>query len=95
MKMDPGPLASWLAIMHKNSYLAQKRARSSFCTSQEKSGSLLPEDRAVRWILDCFRSRGIDPGKVESSYGAEGEGHAIHLTDPERNVIELKGPSKM
>jgi catechol 2,3-dioxygenase-like lactoylglutathione lyase family enzyme len=43
-------------------------------------------------ILEYFRSRGIEPGKVESRYGADGEGPSIYLTDPEGNVIELKGP---
>lgn len=35
---------------------------------------------------------GIDAGPVESRYGAEGEGPSIYLTDPEGNVVELKGP---
>jgi glyoxylase I family protein len=43
-------------------------------------------------ILEYFRSRGIEPGKIETRYGAEGDGPSIYLTDPEGNVIELKGP---
>ena len=43
-------------------------------------------------ILEYLRSKGIEPGKIESRYGAEGEGPSIYLTDPEGNVIELKGP---
>ncbi|MEZ0309567.1 MAG: VOC family protein [Ramlibacter sp.] len=35
---------------------------------------------------------GVNPGDVVSRYGAEGEGPSIYLTDPEGNVIELKGP---
>jgi catechol 2,3-dioxygenase-like lactoylglutathione lyase family enzyme len=35
---------------------------------------------------------GIEPGKVESRDGAEGEGPSIYVTDPEGNVVELKGP---
>lgn len=31
-------------------------------------------------------------GKVESRYGAEGEGPSIYINDPEGNTIELKGP---
>jgi glyoxylase I family protein len=36
--------------------------------------------------------RGADPGAIGSRYGAEGEGPSIYLTDPEGNVVELKGP---
>ena len=43
-------------------------------------------------ILSYLRGCGIDAGKVESRYGAEGEGPSIYLTDPEGNVVELKGP---
>ncbi|WP_457419052.1 VOC family protein [Roseateles sp. P5_E7] len=35
---------------------------------------------------------GIAAGKTESRYGAEGEGPSIYLSDPEGNVVELKGP---
>ena len=35
---------------------------------------------------------GIEVGPVEMRYGAEGEGPSIYLTDPEGNVVELKGP---
>ena len=37
-------------------------------------------------------SHGVDAGKTESRYGAEGEGPSIYLSDPESNVVELKGP---
>jgi catechol 2,3-dioxygenase-like lactoylglutathione lyase family enzyme len=43
-------------------------------------------------ILEYFRSRGVEPGKIETRYGAEGDGPSIYLTDPEGNVVELKGP---
>ena len=39
-----------------------------------------------------LKSKGVDPGVVESRYGAEGYGPSIYLTDPEGNVVELKGP---
>ena len=35
---------------------------------------------------------GIEVGPVASRYGAQGEGPSIYLTDPEGNVVELKGP---
>ena len=43
-------------------------------------------------ILEYLRSKGIKPGKVESRYGADGDGPSIYVTDPEGNVVELKGP---
>jgi catechol 2,3-dioxygenase-like lactoylglutathione lyase family enzyme len=42
-------------------------------------------------ILEYLRSSGIEAGNVESRYGAEGEGPSVYLTDPEGNVVELKG----
>ncbi|HET9823225.1 MAG TPA: VOC family protein [Burkholderiaceae bacterium] len=35
---------------------------------------------------------GVAAGATEARYGAEGEGPSIYLTDPEGNVVELKGP---
>lgn len=37
-------------------------------------------------------AHGVEAGAVESRYGAEGEGPSIYVTDPEGNVVELKGP---
>lgn len=39
-----------------------------------------------------LEAQGIAVGPVASRYGAEGEGPSIYLTDPEGNVVELKGP---
>jgi catechol 2,3-dioxygenase-like lactoylglutathione lyase family enzyme len=38
-----------------------------------------------------LQQHGVTVGDVGSRYGAEGEGPSIYLTDPESNVIELKG----
>ena len=35
----------------------------------------------------------IAAGPIASRYGAEGEGPSIYLSDPQGNVVELKGPS--
>ena len=43
-------------------------------------------------ILEYLRNKGIKPGKVESRYGADGDGPSIYVSDPEGNVVELKGP---
>ena len=48
-----------------------------------------PFDEAeIRAHLETF---GIEMGSVEMRYGAEGEGPSVYLTDPEGNVVELKG----
>ena len=33
----------------------------------------------------------IDPGDVATRYGAEGNGPSMYITDPDGNVVELKG----
>lgn len=43
-------------------------------------------------IRSHLAAYGIEAGKVESRYGAEGEGPSVYLCDPEGNVVELKGP---
>jgi glyoxylase I family protein len=39
-----------------------------------------------------LESHGIEVGAVALRYGAEGEGQSMYITDPEGNVVELKGP---
>lgn len=39
-----------------------------------------------------LEARGIAVGPLASRYGAQGEGPSIYLTDPQGNVVELKGP---
>jgi glyoxylase I family protein len=49
-----------------------------------------PFDEArIRSVLEAH---GVVVGPMESRYGAEGEGPSIYVTDPEGNVVELKGP---
>lgn len=57
-----------------------------FCISVE------PFDGEV--IIGYLQGKGIACGKVESRYGAEGQGPSIYVTDPEGNVVELKGPPR-
>ena len=43
-------------------------------------------------IAEHLRAHGVAPGDVVSRYGAEGEGPSMYISDPEGNVVELKGP---
>jgi glyoxylase I family protein len=47
------------------------------------------DEAAIRRHLDAA---GIAAGEAVPRYGAEGEGPSIYVTDPEGNVVELKGP---
>ena len=47
------------------------------------------DEAAIRAHLAAL---GVEGGPIESRYGAEGEGPSIYLSDPEGNVVELKGP---
>jgi len=47
------------------------------------------DEAGIRCTLE---SQGIAVGSTQSRYGAEGEGPSIYVTDPEGNVVELKGP---
>ena len=51
---------------------------------------LQPFDAAA--IAGHLRAHGIAPGDVVSRFGAEGEGPSMYISDPEGNVVELKGP---
>ena len=47
------------------------------------------DETAIRRHL---ASHGVDAGPTEPRYGAEGQGPSIYISDPEENVVELKGP---
>jgi len=38
-------------------------------------------------------SKGASPSEVARRYGAEGYGPSLYFSDPEGNLVELKGPS--
>jgi extradiol dioxygenase family protein len=40
-----------------------------------------------------LKAHDIDGGPTVTRNGAEGEGPSIYLSDPEGNVVELKGPA--
>jgi len=56
-----------------------------FCLSIE------PFDEAE--IRSQLARHGYAAGPVERRYGADGYGPSIYATDPEGNVVELKGPA--
>ena len=39
-----------------------------------------------------LEAHSVVPGEIVSRYGAEGSGPSMYITDPEGNVVELKGP---
>ncbi|MGO9429669.1 MAG: VOC family protein, partial [Rhodoblastus sp.] len=39
-----------------------------------------------------LEANGVELGLTATRYGAEGEGPSIYVTDPEGNIVELKGP---
>lgn len=43
-------------------------------------------------IRSQLEANAIEAGPTGYRYGAEGEGPSIYVTDPEGNVVELKGP---
>jgi catechol 2,3-dioxygenase-like lactoylglutathione lyase family enzyme len=43
-------------------------------------------------IRRALRAHGVEAGPLASRYGAEGRGPSLYVTDPEGNVVELKGP---
>jgi catechol 2,3-dioxygenase-like lactoylglutathione lyase family enzyme len=47
------------------------------------------DEKAIRSRL---AAHGIEAGPTESRNGAEGVGPSIYISDPEGNVVELKGP---
>ena len=45
-------------------------------------------------LLAYCAEHGIEHSSVERRYGAEGFGLSLYITDPEGNIIELKGPAE-
>jgi glyoxylase I family protein len=39
-----------------------------------------------------LEAHGLSAGEVQMNYGAEGDGPSLYVSDPEGNVVELKGP---
>lgn len=47
------------------------------------------DEQTIRRYLE---EAGLKASPVATRYGAEGDGPSIYVTDPEGNVVELKGP---
>lgn len=47
------------------------------------------DEAAIRRHLG---THGVEAGPLASRYGAEGRGPSLYVSDPEGNVVELKGP---
>ncbi|MEQ1889048.1 MAG: VOC family protein [Alphaproteobacteria bacterium] len=52
--------------------------------------TILPFDEAA--IRTHLEAHGIECGRVEQRYGAQGVGPSIYINDPDGNQVELKGP---
>lgn len=82
--IDLVPLDGKLGRMGGAAPGREGRNMDHFCLRVE------PFDAAA--IHSHLAAHGVEAGAVESRYGAEGEGPSIYVTDPEGNVVELKGP---
>jgi glyoxylase I family protein len=82
--VDLVPVDGQLGRMGGDAPGAQGRNMDHLCFRVE------PFDQAA--IRSELAAHGVQAGRVESRYGAEGEGPSIYLSDPEGNMIELKGP---
>jgi catechol 2,3-dioxygenase-like lactoylglutathione lyase family enzyme len=82
--IDLVPLAGKLGRMGGAAPGKEGRNLDHFCLRVEPFDA-----EAIRAHL---ARHGVEAGAVESRYGAEGEGPSIYVSDPEGNVVELKGP---
>ena len=82
--IDLVPIDGKLGAMGGAAPGPQGRNLDHFCLRVE------PFDEAA--IRAQLAAHGVTAGALASRYGAEGEGPSIYLTDPEGNVVELKGP---
>ena len=82
--IDLVPVSGKLGQMGGAAPGTQGRNMDHFC--------LRVEPFAEADIRQHLAAHGVAAGSVESRYGAEGEGPSIYLSDPEGNVVELKGP---
>lgn len=48
------------------------------------------EDAIVAYLRGC----GVEPVRSGRRFGADGYGPSVYLSDPDGNVVELKGPSE-
>ncbi len=42
-------------------------------------------------LADYLRGHGLEPSEVAQRFGAEGEGPSLYVSDPDGNIVELKG----
>ena len=82
--VDLVPVAGKLGRAGGRAPGSEGRNLDHLCLSIEP---FIPEE-----IFAHLAKHGVAAGGVESRYGAEGEGPSIYVTDPEGNVLELKGP---
>ncbi|MDP6692196.1 MAG: VOC family protein [Alphaproteobacteria bacterium] len=42
-------------------------------------------------LIAYLRGHGLEPSEIAQRFGAEGEGPSLYVSDPDGNVVELKG----
>lgn len=82
--IDLVPIDGKLGAMGGAPPATQGRNLDHFCIQIE------PFDAAT--IGAHLREHGVEAGAVQSRYGAQGDGPSLYISDPESNVVELKGP---
>jgi catechol 2,3-dioxygenase-like lactoylglutathione lyase family enzyme len=83
--IDLVPVSGRLGAMGGAAPGEEGRNLDHFCLRVE------PFDPEV--IKRHLAAHGIDAGEPASRYGAEGQGPSMYVSDPEGNVVELKGPA--
>jgi catechol 2,3-dioxygenase-like lactoylglutathione lyase family enzyme len=81
--IDLVPVASKLGRAGGAAPGAEGRNLDHFCLRVEDF-----DETAIRQQLAKY---GFSAGPVEQRYGAEGVGRSLYISDPEGNVVELKG----
>jgi catechol 2,3-dioxygenase-like lactoylglutathione lyase family enzyme len=83
--VDLVPVASELGAAGGAAPGPHGRNLDHFCLRVE------PFDEAA--IRRHLAGHGVDAGPVARRYGADGDGPSLYLSDPDGNVVELKGPA--
>ena len=71
--------------------LGAKAARRRLRRAATWITSACGSSRSIRAVIAHLIKHGVVPGEIKRRYGADGYGPSLYITDPEGNVVELKG----